>query len=599
MVSAADVAAQIVAALAVTEPELDTSVGQPVRKIIDAVSEPIAETQVDRHLFDHTFDVSAKTGADLDDFVLLFGMVRFAPARATGVVTLTRPSAATQDYPVPAATQVTTAGVLPGVFATVVPAVLATGQTSVDVPVQAVVGGTAGNLAAHTLTALASPVDGVGSVTNAAPTSGGTNAESDAALVDRFSKTVFRSLAGTQDMYLGVALEDTTPDNPNDGVATRAKVIGASSRWREQVQVDGSGNATSSIPAASAKYVYPGTQFLGTDIDAGAILTPGVHYSFDASVVPPLVHSLAGGLTNGGIYDLDFEYSSAASRNDPASGVTNRIDVWVDGERDVAASETLYFRTARLFVSASTSALYATSFVRQNTAGVHPTVGNYFVALAFGPVVTVPATITVAGVTYVQGTDYWVVHDDSAFGYAPGSLFGLEWLAGHAPADAVAIALAYTYNAIPRDVTDRLERWRLVATDAQVHAAKRVYLRLNLAIMFSLGFDQPQVVAALTDTLTQFLVGKDFDAPVQVSDLIQSAHNVDGVDNVRFLNSAEPTTGGGYAIERVSSAGVRISYVTSGTSPARATDLQLGDNEVPLLYGVQYVPKAANSFGSV
>lgn len=599
MVSASDVAATMVAALAVSEPELDTSVGQPVRKILDAVAEVVAEAQVDAHLFTHTFDVSSKAGADLDDFLLLFSMVRFAATRASGTVTFSRPSAAPQDYPIPAGTQVTTAGATPVVFATTVPAMIAKGDLSMDAPVQAVVGGTSGNLSANTLTALATPVDGIGSVTNAAPTSGGTNAESDSALIERFTKTVFRSLAGTEDMYLGLCLEDTTPDNPNDGVATRAKVIGASSRWREQVQIDGSGNATSSIPAGNVAYVYPDTQFLGADLDAGQILTPGVHYAFDATVTPPQVHSLAGGLTNGSIYDLDFEYSSAASRNDPGNGITNRVDVWTDGERAVSAAETLFFRTARVFNSVSGNDLNATRFVRQDTNGTHPAVDNYFVQLAFGPLITVPSTITVSATTYTKGVDYWVVHDDTAFGYTPTSLFGLEWLASHHPADGAAIALAYTYNAIPRDITARVERWRLVATDVKVHAARRVYLRLNFAIMFTAGFDQSQVVTALSAALTQFLAGKGFDAPVQVSDLIQAAHGVDGVDNIRFLTSAEPTTGSAYAIERVSSTGTRISYVTSGSSPARAADLQLGDNEVPLLYGINYVAKAANTFGTL
>jgi hypothetical protein len=442
-------------------------------------------------------------------------------------------------------------------------------------------------------------VDGVATVVNAGPTSGGTAAESDSALVDRFEKTVFRSLAGTEDMYLGVALEDTTPDNPDDGVATRARVIGASSRWREQVQIL-SGTATSSIPASTAKYVYPGTQFLGADLDAGQVLTPGVHYSFDDSVIPPTVSSLSGGLTNGDIYDLDFEYSSAASRNDPANGITSRVDVWVDGERDVEAVETLYFRTATTFSNSSTSPLYATSYVRQGTSGTHPTVGNQFVRLAFGPLVTVPATITISSTTYHKGTDYWVVHDDSAFGYGPGSYFGLEWLAASAPADAAAIALTYTYNAIPRDVTERVQRWRLVATDVQVHQAKRAYLRLNFAIMFEQGADQPQVASALTDALTQLLAGKGFDEAVQVSDLILAAHAVGGVDNIRFLKSTEALSGSGsYAIERVTSTGTRTSFVTDGGSPARAADLQLGDNEVPLLYAINYVAKAGNSFGGI
>lgn len=597
MASAADVAAQMVAALALSEPELDTSIGTPVRKIVDAVAESLAEAYVDQHLTNYAFDIDAKQGADLDDFVLLFGFARLAAQRASGIVTLSRPTVADQDYPIPAGTQVTTASSSPVVFATIAPAILALGQSSVDVPVQAVVGGIGGNLAANTLTRIGTPLTGVSTATNASPTSGGANPESDLALIDRFKRTVFRSLAGTEDMFLGVALEDTTPDDTSDGVAVRAKVVGASSRWREQIQV-ASGTATSSIPTANADYVYADNPVLGADIDAGQILTLGVHFSFNNTVVPPVVTALTGGLTDGAIYDLEFEYNSTASRNDPVNGITNRIDLWVDGLRLAEATETTYFRTARAFTATTTAQLYNVKFVRRGTVSTHPTVGNYFVALAFGPIEDVPNAIIISATTYVEGTDYWVVHDDTAWGYGPTSLFGLEWISSHAPANNSAITLVYDYNALPRDVEARASQWRLVTTDLRAHAAKRVYLQFGFAIVFAQGFSAVSVVAAIQAALASWLASLDFDSPVQVSDVLAQAHAVQGVDNIRFLRSNEAVSSV-YAIERVTSAGTHISYVTDGGSPARAIDLQLGDNEVPLLYDIQYAAKAANTFSGI
>ncbi len=916
MASAADVAAQMVAALALSEPELDTSIGTPVRKILDAVAEAVAEAYVDQHLVNYAFDIDSKQGADLDDFVLLFGFTRVPAQRASGIVTLARPTAADQDYPLPAGTQITTTSANPVVFATVVPAILPQGSASVDVPVQAVVGGAGGNLAANTLTRIGTPVTGVASATNASPTSGGANTETDLALINRFKRTVFRSLAGTEDMFLGVALEDTTPDDTADGVAVRAKVIGASSRWREQVQV-ASGTATSSIPAANASYVYGDNPILGPDIDAGQILTLGVHYcvdentqalsrsgwvdhrrlrvgdeilslnlergvaewtpvtdlyradvdellvsmegksisalvtdnhrwpvtsphrirtgqlpvlrethdlrpsdsivasapveesidpiyaddfvkllgwvasdgsfdsqpgklrvkigqshlanphkveeirlllkrlghpyqtylddditifafsrelarqvraalpdkkltydlisvlpvhqremlidtlikgdggiqggsgtryfctadadqadvfqalcalaglptrqgsktldtqfgrvqmhhvnikkvrtvnvapmrrelrhysgtiwcpttrnstflvrregrtyftgnSFNNAVVPPVVSALTSGLTDGSIYDLEYEYNSTASRNDPVNGITNRIDLWVDGLRLAEATETTYFRTARAFTATTTAQLYNAKFVRRGTVNTHPTVGNYFVGLAFGPIEDVPNSIVIASTTYVEGTDYWVVHDDTAWGYGPTSLFGLEWISSHAPTNNSAITITYDYNALPRDVEARASQWRLVTTDLRAHAAKRVYLRFSFAIVFSPGFTASAVADSVESALAVWLASLDFDSPVQVSDVLAQAHAVQGVDNIRFLRSTEPVSSAFYAIERVTSDGTHISYVTDGGSPARAADLQLGDNEVPLLYEIQYAAKASNTFG--
>lgn len=525
----------------------------------------------------------------------LFGFVRLPAQRAAGVLTFSRLAAADQDYPIPAGSQATTATSTPVQFATVVPAVLARGQTSVDVAAQAVLGGQYGNLAANTLVGLATPVGGVTLVNNTSPTTGGADAETDAALVDRFKRTVFRGLAGTEDMFLATALEDTTAEDASDGVAVRAKVLGASSRWREQVQVVTGGTATSSLPPANAKYIFSGTQFLGADLDGGQILTPGVHYTFDSGVIPPVVHSIGTALPVDSVYDLDFEYASTASRNDPAAGITNRVDVWVDGSRPVGATETLYFRT-NPFTGATDSPIYTGRFVRLNTVGTRPISGNHFVPLAFGPLLVVPATITIGGTPYTQGTHFWVVHDDTAVGYGPTSAFGLEWLAGSAPTAGAEIDLTYTYNALPADVEDRNRRWALVTTDARAHQAKRVYLRLNFAVVFVPGYDPASTIAAVQDAITQMLSAKGFDVSVQVSDLTQAAHNVVGVDNIRFLNSTEPLAGGQYAIERVSSTGTRISYVTTTGSPARATDLQLGDNEVPVLYAVAYSIRAANSF---
>jgi hypothetical protein len=542
---------------------------------------------------------------------LMFGFTRFQAQRAVGVVTFARTTAATTDYQIPSGSQVATVTGAQVFFATTVPAVLAAGQTSVDIPVQAVVGGTSGNLAANTLTSLASSVSGVMSVTNAAPLTNGTDAETDAVLIARFKATVFRGLAGTEDMFLAVALESSAgqtaisqpvvnaPTDTTDLPVTQANVLGSSQRWREQVQVL-SGAATSTIPAANANYIYPGTQIFGPDIDNGSILVPGMTYSFDSTVIPPVVHSLAGGLVDNNLYDLDFEYSSTASRNDPANGIANRVDIWVNGSRNVEASETTFLRTARAFNATTGNALNIANFVRLNTTTA-PSLGNYFVQLGFGPIVSFPDTLTVGGTTYIQGTDFWVVHNRTAFGYAPTSMFGLEWLSSHAPADASTIVLdsasSYIYNAVPADVQARIAQWRLVTSDVQVHQAVKRYFRLGFVIMYASGYDQTTVNTAVTSALANFMASKGFDAPLQVSDITQAAHNVAGVDNIRLSRSNElftlPDSSTTYGIDEVGATGDHIAFQQSGGRPI---DLQFGDNQVPLLYDCTFLPKAANSF---
>lgn len=609
MPTAPDYAAQVRQVLAITEPELDTSIGTVPRKMIDAFAQVQAMASADAAVQNYVFQIDAKAGADLDDFVLTFSMVRLMPKRSVGTVTFARPSAAQVDVPIAPGTQIATATTPAVVFATVAPAVLTAGSTSIDVAVQAVVTGSASNVPAGALTMLASDVQGITSLTNDAPTTGGADAETDEQLRDRFKRTVFRNLSGTDDMFLGIALDqdDSTVDNP----VSQALVLGASRRWREQVQAQPDGTATSTIPAANVKYVYSGTQFFGPDIDSGAILTPGVHYTFDATVTPPRIVGLGTALTPGNLYDLDFEYSSAASRNDPANGITNRIDVWVNGSNPTAAAETVYMRRSRAFTAAAGNQLTTANFVRDDTSGVHPAAGNFFMQLAFGPIVTFPDSLTLGGVTYYKGTDYWVVHDDTAFGYGPTSLYGIEWNSAHAPADGAQIVLSggsgYTYNSVPRDVENRIRQWRLTTQDARAHAAKIVALRVNLVVQFDALAPQSQTTDNINTALTAFFSARGFDANLQVSDILQVVHGVIGVDNVRLMTSFEQgvnrTAAQGYAVQQVASDGTVIKTfatpdpATAGQS-SRATDIVLGDNQVPVLHDVAISVRAANTFGT-
>jgi hypothetical protein len=600
VVSAADVAANLKKALSIADPELDSSVGSTIGKVLDVVAEQIAPAYAEADLAAYQFDIDSKAGPDLDDFTAMFGIYRFAAKRATGTVTFVRPKAADQNYAIPQATQVATGSTPQVVFQTTVSAVLLKGSTSVDVPIEAVVAGTTGNLPAGSLTKVIVPVNGVqGRVVQADPSTGGVAAEDDASLKTRFKATVFRSMAGTKDMFLAVALEDATPDDPSDTVATQAVVLGASSRWREQVQIV-SGSATSAIPSGDVRYVFENSSIFGPSIDQGQVLTPGVHYTFDSTVNPPQIHSIGTALVDGGLYDLDFEYSPMASRNDPANGITNRVDIWVSGIFAQEAAETVYFH-ANAFTNTSSDLLYRNNYVRRNTANVHPTTGNHLVPLAFGPILTFPSSLTVGATTYTEGTDYWVVHNDTAFGYGPTSLFGLEWRNAVAPVDGTAISLTgtktYTFNRLPRDVEERARAWGLVGSDVRAHAAKQVLLRLSLAVMYAPYYDQSAVDTALTTTLATYLDTLDLRSSVQVSDLIQVAHTVPGVDNVRFLTSAEPVNTDQYAIERVASDGTRIQYYTVGTTPARAADIYLSANEQPVLYDLNIAPKAANTWG--
>jgi uncharacterized phage protein gp47/JayE len=603
-----DIVSQMRAALAVTDPDLDTSTGSVTRKILDVVGEVVSEAYIDSHLLNYQYDIDSKTDADLDAFVQLFGLARYAARRATGTVTFTR-QVATDLIAIPINSQINSINtdVQTGDAISVLTlstGVMDVGDLTVAVPVQAIQAGPDGNLPAGALSLISTPVDGVTSVTNVNALSGGSFQETDSELRTRWKQTVFRSMAGTEAMFLGVATND--PDCPT------ANIVGATKRRREQVQV-ASGVAQST--AADVAYTYASGQMVGKDIDNGDMAIPGINYTWDTSTTPPRVVILdTAGYPDGTLIDLDFAYVPQASRNSPTDAITNRVDVWCKGTRSVEASQSVVFRNSLLFNSTSGHAMNSTNFIRPD--GSTPTVGNVFIPLAFGPIVTVPPTLVIGATTYGLVTPahafgsvsggvtyaYQIVHDDTAFGWGPTSRFGLEWLAASQPAANSVFTLAsdYNYNDVPMAIQREVDRWKLAGTDIMVHQAKNVFLKFNMALIYDFRIDQGVTNQAVDTAISSFLEGLGFDAVVQASDIIAVVHGVPGVDSVRFLHGGDVS---GYVSGTPNIFNVGIQKIVNGTVVAsyvdtsgRAKDVILGDDEVPAFGATTKVVKAENTW---
>lgn len=607
MPTAASIASKMMLALRASEPDLDTSIGTPLRKILDAVSESIAESYTDQHLINYVYDIDSKTGGDLDDFVELFGMARLPAQRAQGVVTFTRPNdiyAQQTSVVIAPGTQVIALTNPPVYHQTTVSAILNPPQLSVDVPVQAVTAGTSGNVAAGLLATLVNVTGTINSVTNAAATAGGTAEESDEQLRTRFKTTVFRSLAGTEAMYRAVALEiPQDPALPGTPAISQVNVIGSTKRHREQIQLV---SGTASTTLTGMAYIFADNLFCGSDIDAGSMLTSGVHYTFTPSNPSDGITDATATITSlnaqmpDGLYDLDFEYVPQASRNDPGNtrfgtgGINNRIDVWANGQVVGTAVQSMVFTSGKLFSASSASLYYRNRFRQSNDSQPIPLASDVFLPLAYGPIISVPDIISIGGTDYVEGTDYWIVYQDDSFGHTASALYGLAWNASHKPAENAVFSLTYTYNKVARLLQDGIDQWRLVGTDAKGHCGKPVPLRFNLAIMYDRRFDSTAVKSDIDAALSAFLTSLGFEAALQVSDILQVVHNVPGVDNVRFLTSTDDATF--YAIGRMSlyTTNTQVArYASSG----RVIDVQFPGNEYPTFHSTRIVQKASNSFG--
>lgn len=607
MPSAGDIVSNMLAALRVAEPNLDTSVGTPIRKILDVIGESTAEAYVDGNLINYQYDIDSKTGGDLDDFVALFGFVRIPSQRAQGVVTFTRPNdqtAATQALVIAPGTQVL-AQTNPLVYVqTITSGVMDIGVTSLDIPVQAVTSGANGNVPAGLLTTLVQSAPGITSVTNAQALSGGTAQESDDQLRARFKQTVFRSLAGTAAMYQAVAQEVPQDVNvPTSRAVSAVNVIGSSTRYREQIQIVG-GTATSTL--SNAAYIYLDNNFCGVDIDNGLLLTPNVDYHLTITN-PTNGTNATCVITSGnsttmpdGIYDLDLEYVSQTSRNDPANTrynqgpINNRIEVYCNGTITETATQSVVFSNALTFTTSPSSAYYNAAFAMGSASTPNPPNGYVFIPLAFGPLLTLPTTVVISGTTYTYQTDYFIANRSDPFGYSIKSINGLAWNPAHMPANGATFSFTYNYNRVARDVQDAINNWRLVGTDAVAHTGVPIPLKFNFAMVYDKRFDPTAVNTAIDTALSSFIASLGFNQQVQVSDVLNVVHNVAGVDNVRFLTSTDDAVS--YAICQMSAYATNT-ILSVYSNAGRAIDVSFTDQQYPTYFGSRIIVKARNTFG--
>jgi hypothetical protein len=487
------------------------------------------------------------------------------------------------------------------------------GASSVTVPVQAVTAGPEGNLGAGMATQITSPIQGVNTVTNTAALTGGQSRETDSELRTRWKSTVFRSLAGTEQMYRGVALDDAD--------CYAVSVVGSSRTRSEILQVPVSGNTVCQI--TDARYIYASpVQVVKAD---GTPLITDYDYTWVPSNPPQIAKLSAAFPAAGELLTVEYQYLPVVSRNDPANNITNRVDVFVGGTRAQAAQTSLVFRQAKKFQTVSTLDLYTGHWLRSDQT--RPEANNVFVPLPFGPIVTVPSTLSVAGTTYGLATKtnalgtvangvtyaYTVVHEDTVDGWTPTSRFGLEWHRTYLPADGSPISVGgngdYTYNEVPSSIQDAVSRWRLTGIDAKVHQAKQRWLRFALGVMYTASStgSVDSVQDAIRSALSDYLNRMDFNSNVQISDVLAVIHQVPGVDNCRLLNGADVT---GYSSANPNASIVGVQQIAPNSAPnsaalssyvdaatGRAHDIYFRDDELPVLGGVVFKTLARNSFG--
>lgn len=335
----------------------------------------------------------------------------------------------------------------------------------------------------------------------------------------------------------------------------------------------------STEPPVYASYTGKSTNTLtGVTAAAGSLISSG------AQVVQ-------GTLDVGQTYLLEQTYCSAASRNDPANNIMMYVDVYVSGEDDQTAVETLAFPPTgnAVVTSPSTSRFYNQKFLRDGTATV-PSTGNWLLFPSQQPIVSLPSSITIGASTWILGTHYWLVKDVTTNGGSRRAQDAIEWSTAVTTAAGTQFTIQYTWNRVPMAVNEVIDTYKAVTQDVLVHAAKLRYFNANLVVMYTPGFSPAAVEADIYTALSKFMQVQNFGAIIQLADIVNTVADVSGVDAVRIARNSSPVDDSTYyGIQEVNKTNTTILNTFTN-------DFALLDSQLPVLNSVKFYRKAQNTW---
>lgn len=535
----AQVTQDILDKLKITDPSISFEIGTPERKIIDAVGETIAASYIDNYIAQQSWDIDALSGIELEQFVGLFGFGRLTGQRATGTVTfqLSQPSQQPTQIPLGVDVFAPSANTVPELhFATLFPATLEVGQTTVEVEAQAVNVGSMYNLPVGQINSFGTQL-AFTSVTNNTPFTGGVDPESDDSLRQRFKNTFLRNIAGTADFYSALALQYES--------VSRALVLGPVSRYTEQLQIT-NGKATSQIN--ESKFTWPQGEFVAANLNQTdeVYYTNGVDYTFSNSIPPVLSVLNSSQIPDGTVLDVQHEFCCTASRNDPVNGISNKVDIYIDGSQPVNVFEETVISN-NTFSNTASSPYYVGNFVRVDGGVGRPLAGRFFQRLGSTPIINFPSSIVVGVTTYTLGVDYCIVKDTTLNAGTEREISGIEWLKT-APVAGTSTTFEYSFNQIPQVLNSLLKGSKQITTDPLVHEAQYVYFEICLTILYYPGVSTVQIDSSIRTALSQWFATLEFGDWIQKSDIEHVVRGVSGVDAARITTSADNPSQNGFIV---------------------------------------------------
>lgn len=334
----------------------------------------------------------------------------------------------------------------------------------------------------------------------------------------------------------------------------------------------------------------------------------------------------------GNVFLFEHKYISKASRNDWEMGVLNCVDIYVNGiQEQVASSEEQFPGTSMTFSSDRNSITNRYNFRRVAT-GDNPDLGNRLHTLLHQPFVApVGSSITINGIVYNEATytaddgrsyttyvykkpvgtvneggfietedtywqdpdffvagelgDYFVIEDISTYRGTVRARNGIEWIQSSqvdsvTPNEGASFNIDYTFNLAVTQLQSVVERAKQITTDVLVHSSDYQYMKFYLTIMYTPGFTETTVNQQIVLALNAFFGAQYYGSTIQMSDILQVIHNVNGVDNVRWTyeTPVDHPTDPQHKLEMVTKYGNSFSRRVF-----HDTDFILNDDQLPAL----------------
>ena len=338
--------ARILAALLVLAPGLDVSEGSFAYDLTRPWAIELARTvdTVAREALRRSF-IATTFGLYLDRRGEEMGAPRTAAVAATGTVTFSGVNATV----IPAGTTVrtpTVAGTPSQAYTTDVQATIAAGTATAAIT--AALGGAAGNAGAATIIVLAAPIAGVTGVTNAAPTTGGVDEESDDDYRARLLRRAARiSSGGNADDYnnwaeevAGVGLAKTIPLGAGAGTVT-VLIVDTTRAAAAGALVTLVQTAIDALRPIGAAVTVAAPTFVAIDVAANLTIASGYVTADVEAAVEAALTALFYGLCFNEAYDStvsnDVRYGVVLATIAAVAGVQDLATVTVEaGTADVA-----------------------------------------------------------------------------------------------------------------------------------------------------------------------------------------------------------------------------------------------------------------------